>query len=97
MTVKQYCGSGIRCFFVPGNGIRQRFYPDLGSPIPKHISESIVTVFNWLKLLSVPVKNKINYDFVKFVISYPGFRMGKHQVPGSEISILDPKHCSKGW
>jgi hypothetical protein len=44
-------GSGIRCLFGPwirnpGSGIRNRFFPDLGSQI--HIFESLVTIF-WVK------------------------------------------------
>jgi hypothetical protein len=43
---RQCSGSGIRCLFNPG--IRNRFFPDLGSRIPNPYFLSVLTIF-WVK------------------------------------------------
>ncbi len=60
------CGSGIRCLFYPGSGIRSRFF--IRIPGPKHIFLMawwhIITVCKkylvfWQKKYSLPVKIKL--------------------------------------
>ena len=82
---QQCCGSGsgIRCLFDPWTRIRNRFFPVPGSRIPspyflelsdkflcKKFYNSLKTGLNFfLKLL----KNKIIYNFVKFVATKKRF------------------------
>ncbi len=45
-SLGQCCGSGSGAFLTPGSGIRNRFFPNLGS-LP-HIFENLLTIF-WVK------------------------------------------------
>ncbi len=78
---QQCCGSGMRCLFNPGpgSGIRNRFFPDLGSRIPTpyflELSEKFFgnKFYNSLKtgpnFVLQHLKNKIIFNFVKFVVA----------------------------
>ncbi len=68
--------SGSGAFLTPGSGIRNRFFPDLGSRIPNQyfweLSENIL-VKNFNNSLKIGpnfflqhLKNKIIFNFVKF-------------------------------
>jgi hypothetical protein len=64
--VSLFTGSGSvnQCFFDPG--IRDMFFPDLGSRIPAHISESLVTV--WVKSTVILCQvAQIFFRYAKFV------------------------------
>jgi hypothetical protein len=112
-------GSGA--FLTPGSGIQNRFFPDPGSRIPypgshTHIFDNFLgkKFYNYLKIdpnfFLQTSKNKIIYNFVKFVamkkgmttnffsslsfVTVFGSGMDKDQDPGSGINIPDPQHWS---
>ncbi len=88
----QCCGSGSGAFLTPGSGIRNMFFPDLGSQT--HSFESLVTIFwilssiilwnlglqkqVWQQIFSTPL------IFCCFFIRDPGWvKMIRDKRPGS--------------
>jgi hypothetical protein len=99
----------------PGSGIRNRFFPDLGSRIPTpyflELSEKFLGKKFYNSLKTGPIfflqhlKNKIIYNFVKFVATKKRFDNNCFSPlafvvvfgsgirdPGSGINIPDPQH-----
>ncbi len=70
-------GSGA--FLTPGSGIRNRLFLDPGSRIPKHIFESLMTIF-WVKIF-------YNYEVRQQIFSHPSLLL-MFLDPGSRSEII---------
>ena len=93
LATLQCCGSGSGAFLTPGSGNRNGFFPNPGSQT--HIFESLLTIF-WVKSSIIlfkkflqHFKNKIIFNFVKFVATKKGMTTNFF-APLSFVLSLDP-------